>query len=75
MATAQTTPSNHSLFHDLFAKYAEAKTERFRKQIFAKTVRDLERLSDQQLHDIGISRSDIPQTAYQSVYQRAALTQ
>ncbi|WP_170447573.1 DUF1127 domain-containing protein [Ruegeria arenilitoris] len=75
MATAQTTQSNHSLFHDLFAKYAEAKTERFRKQIFAKTVRDLERLSDQQLYDIGITRADIPQTAYQSVYQRAALTQ
>lgn len=74
MATAQTTQSNDSLFHDLFAKYAEALSERCRKQVFAKTVRDLERLSDKQLHDIGINRADFPQKAYQSVYQPAALT-
>lgn len=71
MATAHITQSHKGLMYDLFSKYAEAKTERFRKQIFAKTVRDLERLSDQQLNDIGITRDDVKQSAYQSVYHKA----
>ncbi|MGV6804658.1 MAG: DUF1127 domain-containing protein [Ruegeria sp.] len=75
MTTAHIAHSHQGILHGLLSNYAEAKTERFRKQIFAKTVRDLERLSDQQLSDIGIVREDIKQRAYQSVYHHASLAQ
>ncbi len=68
MGYAQTVSPQKGLFFGLFSNYAEARVEHFRKGIFAKTVRELEQLSDKQLEDIGIPREEIKERAYQSVY-------
>lgn len=68
MGTAQTVTPQKSLFFGLFSNYAEARVEQFRRRIFAKTVRELEALSDKQLDDIGVPRDKIKERAYQSVY-------
>lgn len=71
MEATQTTTPNRNVFSTLFADYAEARTEHFRRRIFAKTVHDLEALNDRQLSDIGVPRAEIKQRAYQSVYHGA----
>ncbi len=68
MTHAHTAPAQKGLCFGLFANHAEAKVEQFRRRIYGKTIRELERLSDEQLCDIGISRGEIKQRAYQSVY-------
>lgn len=70
MGYAQTVTPQKGLFFGLFSNYAEARVEHFRRDIFAKSVRALENLSDRQLADIGISRSEIKQRAYESVYHK-----
>jgi len=69
MAHTYTVDAPKGLFDGLFARYADAKVEHFRRRIFAKTVQDLENLSDKQLRDIGVPRDEIKRRAYQSVYQ------
>ncbi|WP_420585874.1 DUF1127 domain-containing protein [Ruegeria sp.] len=68
MGYAQTVTPQEGLFFGMFSNYAEARVEHFRRGIFAKTVQELENLSDRQLNDIGIDRSEIKERAYQSVY-------
>lgn len=69
MTYAQTAEvQKKPFFWGLFDTYAEAKVETFRRKRLAKTIRDLERLSDRQLQDIGVPRGEIRQQAYQSVY-------
>ncbi|WP_050605049.1 DUF1127 domain-containing protein [Ruegeria sp. 6PALISEP08] len=68
MVHTQTADTRNGLFDGLFSKYADGKVEHFRRRIVAKTVRDLERLDDQQLADIGIQRDQIKRRAYESVY-------
>lgn len=75
MQATQTVKPNRNVFATMFADYAEARTEQFRRNIFAKTVRELEGLSDSQLSDIGIPRDEIKQRAYQSVYHGAPYRQ
>ncbi len=70
MAHAQTADVRKGLFFGLFSNYAETKVEQFRQRIYAKSVRDLEKLSDDRLRDIGIPRDEIKQRAYQSVYHK-----
>lgn len=70
MAYAQTQQARTGLFDGLFAKYADAKVESYRRGIYAKTVRNLERLSDKQLEDIGLPRAEINRRAYESVYHQ-----
>jgi len=71
MATAQAKQLQPGLFRGILAKYTDAKVEQFRRRILAKTVRDLERLSDDRLKDIGVDRAEINRRAYQSVYRNA----
>ena len=68
MSHTQTFEGRGGLLDGLFSNYAEAKVEHFRRRIFSKTVRDLERLDDVQLADIGIQRDQIKRRAYESVY-------
>ncbi|MBO9448541.1 DUF1127 domain-containing protein [Ruegeria sp. R14_0] len=68
MQATQTVTQNRNVFAAMFADYAEARTEHFRRRIFANTVRELEALSDRQLRDIGVPRDEIKQRAYDSVY-------
>ena len=68
MGYAHTARLEKSFFGGLFSHYAEARVEQFRRGIYAKTVREMERLSDTQLNDIGVSRDNIKECAYQSVY-------
>ncbi|WP_209598402.1 DUF1127 domain-containing protein [Ruegeria sp. HKCCSP351] len=75
MTDAQTIDTHKGLLEGLFAKYAEAKVEHFRRQIFSKTVRQLEKLNDIQLTDIGIPREQIRRRAYHSVYHNAPYQQ
>ncbi|MBO9413209.1 MULTISPECIES: DUF1127 domain-containing protein [unclassified Ruegeria] len=70
MDYAQTASPRKGLFFSLFSNYTEARVEQFRLKIYGNTVRVLEKLSDQQLEDIGIPRSEIKQRAYQSVYHQ-----
>ena len=69
MGYAQTATPQKGLFFGMFSNYAEARVELYRRGIFAKTVRSLEQLTDRQLDDIGVPRSEIKQRAYQSVYE------
>ncbi len=69
MEYTQTSTPYRGFFAGLFSNYSEARVEQFRTQLFAKTVRQLERLSDKQLDDIGVPRDQIKQRAYQSVYE------
>ncbi|MEX0348640.1 MAG: DUF1127 domain-containing protein [Paracoccaceae bacterium] len=55
----------------LYSGWAENKLEQYRRALYTRTVRELENLSDQQLDDIGIDRTDIHRKAYASVYQNA----
>ncbi len=73
MEYTHTSTPYRGFFAGLFSNYAEARVEQFRKQLFAKTVRQLEGLSDKQLNDIGVPRDEIRQRAYQSVYEHASL--
>ncbi|WP_170473216.1 DUF1127 domain-containing protein [Ruegeria profundi] len=73
MAHTHTAEARTGLFGGLFSNYADAKVEFFRRRIFSNTVRNLERLSDHQLADIGIDRSEIKQRAYESVFNGAPL--
>ncbi len=75
MAHTHTVEARNGLFEGLFSNYAEKKVEYFRQHIFLNTVQDLEKLTDHQLEDIGVPRSEIKQRAYQSVYNGAALRQ
>lgn len=68
MGYAQTVSPQKGLFFGMFSNYAEARVEHFRRRILAQTVRSLEALTDKQLDDIGIPRSEINQRAYDSVY-------
>ncbi len=68
MEHIHTAKPHSSLLAGMMSAYAEARTEHFRRQIFSKTVRELEKLTDGQLKDIGIPRDQIKQRAYQSVY-------
>jgi len=68
MGTAQTIAPQNGLFFGMFSNYAEARVEQFRRNIYANTVKELENLSDRQLQDIGIPRSEIKKRAYDSVY-------
>ena len=68
MEATQTVTPTRNVFTAMFANYAEARTEHFRRGIFARTVRELEKLNDRQLRDIGVPRDEIKQRAYQSVY-------
>jgi uncharacterized protein YjiS (DUF1127 family) len=68
MEYSHTADLQKGLFFGLFSNHAEAKVEQFRRGIYSKTVRKLERLSDDQLCDIGIPRGEIKQRVYQSVY-------
>ncbi|WP_171171938.1 DUF1127 domain-containing protein [Ruegeria sp. HKCCA0370] len=68
MSHTQTFEGRDGLLDGLFSNYAEAKVEHFRRRIFSKTVRDLEKLDDVQLADIGIQRDQIKRRAYESVY-------
>lgn len=68
MGYAQTISPQKGLFFGLFSNYAEVRVEQFRRSIFAQTVRELEQLSDRQLQDIGVPRSEIRDRAYRSVY-------
>ncbi|MEX0306264.1 MAG: DUF1127 domain-containing protein [Ruegeria sp.] len=68
MAHVQTANVQKGLFFGLFAKHAESKVEHFRRRIYRNTVHELERLSDDQLRDIGIPRDEIMRRAYHSVY-------
>ncbi len=68
MAHVHTANAQKGLFFGLFANHAEVKVEQFRRRAYTRTLRELERLSDDQLHDIGIPRDEIKQRAYQSVY-------
>ncbi len=62
-------------FSGLFASYSEQKIDVFRRQMVAKTVRKLENLSDRQLNDIGVPRSEIHRRAYDSVYHGSPFQQ
>lgn len=75
MATARTEKLQSSLIRGIFAKYTDARVERSRRRILAKTVRDLERLSHDRLKDIGVDRTEINRRAYQSVYRNAPYRQ
>ncbi|CUK07084.1 hypothetical protein RUE5091_02890 [Ruegeria denitrificans] len=75
MGYAQTVTTQKGLFFGLFSDYAEARVENYRRDIFAQSVRALEKLSDRQLEDIGIPRSEIKQRAYQSVYHNQPYAQ
>ncbi|WP_298934478.1 DUF1127 domain-containing protein [uncultured Ruegeria sp.] len=68
MAHTQTVDARSGPLDGLFAKYADAKVEHFRRRIYSKTVRDMERLEDHQLADIGVQRDQIKRCAYESVY-------
>ncbi len=68
MEGAQVLRPYRNVFSAMISDYAEARTEQFRRRVFANTVKELERLSDRQLHDIGVPREQIKQRAYQSVY-------
>ncbi len=68
MVHTQTADTRNGLLDGLFSKYADGKVEHFRRRIVAKTVRELERLDDQQLADIGVQRDQINRCAYESVY-------
>ncbi|NOC85009.1 DUF1127 domain-containing protein [Ruegeria sp. HKCCD6428] len=68
MSHTQTFEGRGGLLDGLLSNYAEAKVEHFRRRIFSKTVRDLEKLDDVQLADIGIQRDQIKRRAYESVY-------
>lgn len=70
MGYAQTVNPQKGLFFGLFSNYAEVRVEQFRRKIYGQTVRTLEKLSDQQLADIGIPRDEIKRRAYQSVYEQ-----
>ena len=71
MEHVNTVQPQRGLFAGLFADYAEARVEQFCRRLLAKTVRELEQLSDQQLSDIGMPRDQIRQRAYDSVYHHA----
>ncbi len=68
MEGAQVLRPYRNVFSAMISDYAEARTEQFRRRVFANTVKELERLSDRQLNDIGVPREQIKQRAYQSVY-------
>ncbi|NOD33091.1 MULTISPECIES: DUF1127 domain-containing protein [unclassified Ruegeria] len=68
MVHTQAVNTQNGLLDGLFSKYADKKVEHFRRRILAKTVRDLEKLDDQQLADIGVQRDQINRYAYESVY-------
>ncbi len=68
MEGAQVLRPYRNVFSAMISDYAEARTEQFRRRVFANTVKGLERLSDRQLNDIGVPREQIKQRAYQSVY-------
>ncbi|WP_298851907.1 DUF1127 domain-containing protein [uncultured Ruegeria sp.] len=68
MAHTQIAAPQNGLLDGLFVKYADAKVEHFRRRIYSKTVKDMEKLDDQRLADIGVQRDQIKRRVYESVY-------
>lgn len=73
MAYTHTVSAPNGLFEGLRANYQQARAELFRRRVYANAVRSLNNLTDRQLDDIGIPRSEIRQRAYQSVHGSPAL--
>ncbi len=69
MSHINATAADHrNLFFGQFANQPEASSPWQRRMAYNKTIRALEKLSDHQLCDIGIPRSEIRHRVYQSVY-------
>lgn len=74
MGYANTVAPQQGLFFGMFSNYAEARVEHYRRKAYGRTVRSLEQLSDRQLRDIGVPRSEIKRRVYDSVYHNRAYT-
>ena len=68
MAHAHNIASNVGIFDRIFAFAASAKTAWALRKAYNETYEELNSLSDRELSDIAISRSDIPYIARVHVY-------
>lgn len=57
-----------SILDDIAELRATLRAEAARRQRYARTIAELEGLSDSDLRDLGISRHDIPAAAYDKVW-------
>ena len=69
MAFVNTTRAAHPAFGDKFASLLDSvKTAMARRAIFRQTMRELRALSDKDLGDLGIHRSEIRRMAQEAAY-------
>ncbi len=70
MAHVNATAADHrDLLFGQFVNQIQPKSGWQRRKLYKNTIRALENLSDRQLSDIGIPRSEIRQRVYGNVYQ------
>lgn len=68
METAATDSSNTGFLTQVLACCAKIKDPEHRRNLFAQTAEELERLTDEQLQTIGVARDEILQSAYECVH-------
>ncbi|WP_372574709.1 DUF1127 domain-containing protein [Ruegeria jejuensis] len=56
------------IFARLSSFFQEAKEARARYTLYVQTVKELERLTDRELADVGLCRSNITETVHRHVY-------
>lgn len=66
------THAPSSLLHDLREAVRAAFTRMVQRRAYHVTLRVLSELSDRQLKDLGLSRSEIPARAYEAAYGKNA---
>ncbi|MDP5217662.1 DUF1127 domain-containing protein [Ruegeria sp. 2205SS24-7] len=66
--TLTNTSAPIGIFARLNSFFQEAKEARARHALYVQTVRELERLTDRELADVGLSRSNITDTVHRHVY-------
>ncbi len=68
MELLHTARPQNSLLASLMSTYSDARIELNRRRTYSQATRALENLSDRQLQDIGVPRSQINQIAYDNTY-------
>lgn len=66
--TLTNTSVQTGIFSRLSSLFEEAKAARARRRDYARTVTELQRLTDRELADLGLGRSDIVETVRRHVY-------
>ncbi|MHA6324360.1 DUF1127 domain-containing protein [Roseivivax sp. CAU 1753] len=66
-AQTQTDASRGGFFARLID---DIRDRRARRRIYVQTLTELQRLSDRELNDLGLGRSQLPNVAWQAAYER-----